>query len=33
VPPPAQAEGFLHAVREYFGDAEMRHDHDAAMHQ
>jgi len=33
VPPPAQAEGFLHAVREYFGDAEMRHDHDSAMHQ
>ena len=27
VPPPAQAEGFLHAVREYFGEAEM-HDHD-----
>jgi len=24
VPPPRQAEGFLHAVREYFGDAEMR---------
>ncbi len=23
VPPPPQAEGFLHAVREYFGDAEM----------
>jgi len=27
VPPPAQAEGFLHAVREYFGEARM-HDHD-----
>lgn len=27
VPPPAQAEGFLHAVREYFGEAKM-HDHD-----
>lgn len=23
VPPPPQAEGFLHAVRQYFGDAEM----------
>ena len=23
VPPPPQAEGFLHAVREYFGEAEM----------
>jgi lipid-binding SYLF domain-containing protein len=23
VPPPAQAEGFLHAVRQYFGEAEM----------
>ena len=28
VPPPPQAEGFLHAVREYFGDAEMHRDHD-----
>jgi lipid-binding SYLF domain-containing protein len=29
VPPPAQAEGFLHAVRQYFGDARMNdHDHD-----
>jgi lipid-binding SYLF domain-containing protein len=27
VPPPPQAEGFLHAVREYFGEAKM-HDHD-----
>jgi len=27
VPPPAAAEGFLHAVRQYFGDSEM-HDHD-----
>jgi SH3 domain-containing YSC84-like protein 1 len=25
VPPPPAAEGFLHAVREYFGDAEMMH--------
>src|SRR3984885_2433018 len=24
VPPPPQAEGFLHAIREYFGEAEMR---------
>jgi len=24
VPPPPQAEGFLHAVRQYFGEAEMR---------
>jgi lipid-binding SYLF domain-containing protein len=23
VPPPPQAEGFLHAIRQYFGDAEM----------
>jgi len=27
VPPPPQADGFLHAVREYFGEARM-HDHD-----
>jgi len=25
VPPPPQAEGFLHAIRQYFGDAEMHH--------
>jgi len=25
VPPPPQAEGFLHAIHEYFGDAEMHH--------
>jgi SH3 domain-containing YSC84-like protein 1 len=24
VPPPPQAEGFLHAIRQYFGEAEMR---------
>src|ERR1700734_554686 len=24
VPPPPQADGFLHAIRQYFGDAEMR---------
>jgi SH3 domain-containing YSC84-like protein 1 len=27
VPPPAQADGFLHAVSKYFGEARM-HDHD-----
>lgn len=25
VPPPPQADGFLHAIRQYFGDAEMHH--------
>jgi lipid-binding SYLF domain-containing protein len=32
VPAPGRAEGFLHAIRQYFGESEMHHDHDDEVH-